>query len=75
MIARLIARCVDDLVRILREPRDSLIGQYKKLLKDRHADLKFTPGAVRAMAELTHLRKAVARGLRAIIKRVLEPVL
>ncbi len=75
VIATLDALGVDDLVRILHEPRNSLIGQYQKLLKYRQADLGFTEGAIRAIAELAHERGTDARGLRAIVERVLEPVL
>lgn len=75
VIATLDALGVDDLVRILREPRNSLIGQYQKLLKYRQADLRFTEGAIQAIAETAHERRTGARGLRAIVERVLEPVL
>ncbi|OJW07455.1 MAG: ATP-dependent protease ATP-binding subunit ClpX [Planctomycetales bacterium 71-10] len=75
VIATLDALSVDDLVRILRQPRDSLIDQYRKLLMYRHARLDFTPGAIRAIAGLAHDHGTGARGLRAIVERVLEPVL
>lgn len=75
VIATLDALGVDDLVRILREPKGSLIDQYRKLLIYRHARLEFTPGAIRAIAELAHQRGTGARGLRAIIERALEPIL
>ena len=67
MIATLDALGVDDLVRILHEPKNSLIGQYRKLLKYRQADLRFTEGAIRAIAETAHERGTGARGLRAIV--------
>ncbi len=66
---------VEDLVRILQQPKNSLIGQYRKLLKYRHADLEFTEGAVRAIARVAHERGTGARGLRAIVERVMEPIL
>jgi ATP-dependent Clp protease ATP-binding subunit ClpX len=66
---------VEDLVRILREPKNSLLAQYKKLLKYHHADLEFTDGAVRAVAGIAHERGTGARGLRAVVEAVLEPVL
>jgi ATP-dependent Clp protease ATP-binding subunit ClpX len=75
VIATLDELGVDDLVRILGEPKSSLIAQYTKLLKYRRADLKFTEGAMRAIAQLAHERGTGARGLRAIVERVLEPVL
>jgi ATP-dependent Clp protease ATP-binding subunit ClpX len=75
IIATLDDMSVDDLVRILQEPRNSLLGQYRKLLKYRHADLEFTDGAVRAIAKMAHERGTGARGLRSVVERVLEPVL
>ncbi|OJW22846.1 MAG: ATP-dependent protease ATP-binding subunit ClpX [Planctomycetales bacterium 71-10] len=75
VIATLDALGVDDLVRILHEPKDSLIDHYRKLLMYRQARLEFTPGAIRAFAELAHQRGTGARGLRAIVERALEPIL
>ena len=66
---------VEDLVRILQEPKNSLLGQYRKLLKYRHADLEFTEGAIREIARIAHERGTGARGLRAVVERILEPVL
>ena len=66
---------VEDLVRILKEPTNSLIGQYRKLLKYRNANLSFTDGALMEIARLAHGRGTGARGLRSIVERVLEPVL
>jgi len=66
---------VEDLVRILREPKNSLLAQYRKLLKYRHADLEFTDGAIREIAKMAYERGIGVRGLRAVVERVLEPVL
>lgn len=66
---------VDDLVRILQQLKNSLIGQYRKLLKYRHADLEFTDGAIREVALIAHERGTGARGLRAVVESVLEPVM
>ena len=66
---------VDDLVRILRQPKNSLIGQYRKLLKYRQANLSFTDGAIREIARIAHERGMGARGLRAIVERVVEGIL
>ena len=66
---------VEDLVRILREPKNSLIGQYRKLLAYHQADLEFTDGAMREIARIAHERGTGARGLRAVVEAVLEPVL
>ena len=66
---------VEDLVRILQEPKNSLIGQYRKLLEYHHAELEFTDGAIREIARIAHERGTGARGLRAVVEAVLEPVL
>ncbi|AMV40222.1 ATP-dependent Clp protease ATP-binding subunit ClpX [Planctomyces sp. SH-PL62] len=66
---------VEDLARILREPTNSLLAQYRKLLKYRHTDLELTDGAIREIAKMAHERGNGARGLRAVVERVLEPVL
>jgi len=66
---------LEDLMRILQEPTNSLIGQYRKLLKYRQADLEITHGAIRQIALIAHQRGAGARGLRAVVENVLEGVL
>jgi len=66
---------VEDLVRILQEPRNSLIGQYKKLLAYHQAEVEFTEGGTREVARIAHERGTGARSLRAVIEAVLEPVL
>ena len=62
-------------MRILREPKNSLIGQYRKLLAYHQAELEFTDGALREVARIAHERGTGARGLRAVVEAVLEPVL
>lgn len=66
---------VEHLVRILRVPRNSLIGQFTKLLRYHHADLEFTDGAIREIARIAYERGTGARGLRAIVERVVEGIL
>jgi ATP-dependent Clp protease ATP-binding subunit ClpX len=66
----------EDLVRILGDPRDALLKQYRKLLRLGHgADLEFTPGAIREIARLAHARGVGARGLRAVVEQVVEGIL
>jgi ATP-dependent Clp protease ATP-binding subunit ClpX len=57
-----------DLYRILTEPKDAIIKQYKKLFELENVKLRFTDGALRAIAKLSEERKTGARGLRAIIE-------
>ncbi|WP_406049839.1 ATP-dependent Clp protease ATP-binding subunit ClpX [Kribbella sp. NBC_00889] len=65
----------DALVRILTEPRNALIKQYRKLFRLDGVDLEFTPDAVEAIADLALLRRTGARALRAILEEVLLPVM
>ena len=59
------------LVRILTEPKNALVRQYKKLLGFDDVDLEFTPEALSAIAKLALDRKSGARGLRAIIESIM----
>ncbi len=60
-----------DLVRILTEPRNAIIKQYQKLFELENVLLKFTDGALGAIARESMRRKAGARGLRAILEHVM----
>ncbi len=63
------------LVRILREPKSSLVSQYKKLFDLDKVDLEFTDEALSAIAKKTLERKTGARGLKAIMEGVLMPTM
>ncbi|MBI5599290.1 MAG: ATP-dependent Clp protease ATP-binding subunit ClpX [Deltaproteobacteria bacterium] len=56
------------LVRILSEPRNALVKQYQKLFELEKVRLKFTDGALTAMARGAMKRKTGARGLRSILE-------
>ena len=58
------------LVRILEEPKNSLVKQYQKLFEMDGVDLEFQPEALRAMAAKAMERNTGARGLRAIMEDV-----
>ena len=58
----------DDLVRIIREPKNSVLRQYQSALKLDDVELVFENQAVDAIAELAIIRKTGARGLRAIVE-------
>ena len=55
------------LVRILTEPRNALVKQYKKLVELDGVELDFEDAALKAIAKKAITRKSGARGLRAII--------
>lgn len=60
-----------DLVKILMEPRNAIIKQYQKLFEFENVKLKFTDGALAAVAKESMRRKAGARGLRAILENAM----
>ena len=63
------------LVRILSEPKNALVKQYQKLLSFDNVRLKFTDGALTAVAKKAVLRKSGARGLRAILEEIMLDVM
>jgi ATP-dependent Clp protease ATP-binding subunit ClpX len=65
----------DALVRILVEPKNALTKQYKKLLELENVQLRFADGSLREVAKQAILRKAGARGLRAILEQVMLDVM
>ncbi|MCL2051305.1 MAG: ATP-dependent Clp protease ATP-binding subunit ClpX [Lachnospiraceae bacterium] len=62
---------VEALVRILKEPKNALIKQYKKLFELDEVKLSFENDAIIAIAEKAAERKTGARGLRSIMEKVL----
>lgn len=65
----------DDLIRILTEPKNALIKQYKRLLSFDDVKLKFEEDALRAIAKKAIERKTGARGLRSIIEEVMMDIM
>ncbi len=65
----------ETLIRIMTEPKNSIIKQYQALFKMDNIDLCFDDGALRKIADLTIERKTGARGLRSIIEDVLQPLM
>ena len=61
----------DALIRILVEPKNALIKQYRKFFEFEDVELEFTDDALDAVAEQALLRGTGARGLRAILEEVL----
>ncbi|WP_090394638.1 ATP-dependent Clp protease ATP-binding subunit ClpX [Pseudobutyrivibrio sp. C4] len=61
----------DDMVRILREPKNSLTKQYQALFKMDGVKLEFEDEALREIAKKSIERKTGARGLRAIVESVM----
>jgi ATP-dependent Clp protease ATP-binding subunit ClpX len=63
------------LVQILTAPRNALVKQYQKLFEMDGVELEFTDAALEAVADQAILRGTGARGLRAIMEEVLQPVM
>ncbi len=63
------------LVRILKEPKNALIKQYKKLFAFDEVKLSVEEDAVVEIAKLAHERKTGARGLRSIVEKVMMDVM
>ncbi|MFH1135566.1 MAG: ATP-dependent Clp protease ATP-binding subunit ClpX [Pseudomonadota bacterium] len=63
------------LVRILKEPKNALIKQYQKLFDFEKIKLRFTEGALVAVAREALKRKSGARGLRAILENTLLDIM
>ena len=59
---------VEALMKVLVEPKNALIKQYQKLFEFEDVKLKFTEGAIRAIAEKAIAQKTGARGLRAVLE-------
>src|SRR5690606_15147115 len=61
----------DTLVRILTEPKNSLIKQFQKLFEMEEVELDVRPGALSAIAKRAIKRRTGARGLRSIVEQAL----
>jgi ATP-dependent Clp protease ATP-binding subunit ClpX len=75
IIATLNELSLEALVRILTEPKNALIKQYKKLFELEGVQLKFTEEALLSVAKEALLRKSGARGLRAILESVMLEIM
>ncbi len=62
----------EDLVRIIKEPKNSIMKQYQKLAYIDGKKLKFTDGAIDLIAETAVLSETGARGIRSILETVLN---
>jgi ATP-dependent Clp protease ATP-binding subunit ClpX len=75
VVATLSELTEDDLVRILVEPRNCMLKQYQKLMAMEGFDLTFTSSALRELARIAVKRKTGARGLRAIVEKLMLEVM
>jgi ATP-dependent Clp protease ATP-binding subunit ClpX len=75
VITSVTALSEDALMQVLVEPKNALVRQYERLFGLDNVELEITEDALRAVAELAHLRGTGARGLRAIMEEVLLNVM
>jgi ATP-dependent Clp protease ATP-binding subunit ClpX len=66
---------VEALTRVLCEPRNALVKQYQKLFELEDAELSFTEGALKLIAERALEKETGARGLRSIIEQIMLDVM
>lgn len=65
----------DELVKVLREPKNCLVNQYRKILIANGIDLSYDDEALRAMAKKAIERNTGARGLRAAMENVMREIM
>ena len=65
----------EDLIRILKEPKNALTKQYQKLFELEGITLRFTEGALKAIAAKALERKSGARGLRSVMEEAMLDVM
>lgn len=75
IIASLGELSLEALVRILTEPKNAVVRQYEKLFEFEDVKLKFSKDALRAIAKEAIDRKSGARGLRAILEKVMLDIM
>jgi len=75
VIASLGELSLDALIRILTEPKNALVRQYEKLFEFEDVKLKFSKDALAAIAKQAIERKSGARGLRAILEKVMLEIM
>lgn len=61
----------EQLVRVLREPKNAVIKQYQTMFKFEGVELEFTPEALQAIADISIERHTGARGLRSVVENLL----
>ena len=75
MIATLNQLSREDMVRILTEPKNALVKQYKKLFAMDGVELTFEKEALEAIADLAIKRRTGARGLRSIMEEIMVDIM
>ena len=66
---------VDELIKILKEPKNAIVKQYEKMFSMDNVSLEFEDDAIKAIAETANKEKTGARGLRAIIENIMLEIM
>lgn len=66
---------IDTLIRILTEPKNALVKQYRKFFEFEDCDLEFAPAALKVLAEKALKRDTGARALRAVLEELMLDVM
>jgi ATP-dependent Clp protease ATP-binding subunit ClpX len=74
VIATLNPLTIEDLIRVLKEPKNAIIKQYQALFELDGIDLEFTDEALEKIASLAEEKGVGARGLRGIIEKIMLPL-
>ena len=74
-IATLKELTIEAMIKVLTKPKNALVKQYKKLFEYENAKLKFTDGAIEAIAKKAAGRKTGARGLRAVLEETMLEIM
>ena len=72
IITKLEPLTTDDLIKVLKEPKNAIIKQYKQIFKINGAELEFEDGAYKAITDKALKKDLGARGLRSIIEDMLQ---
>ena len=75
VISSLQRLCEDDLVKIMTEPKNSLVRQFQKFFEMEDAQLEFTDEALREIANLAIQKNTGARGLRSVVEETMFDIL
>jgi len=65
----------EELVKIMLEPKNALVKQYQKLFGMENVTLRFTEGALQAVAREAMKRNSGARGLRSILENIMLDIM
>ena len=74
-VATLKELSIEAMIKVLTEPKNALVKQYKKLFEFENVKLKFTDTAIKAIAEKATARKTGARGLRAVLEETMLEIM